>query len=110
MERSASDANMRTIPPKPVKLLSKISTADAGFLRWYKEQLEQKPGMEMREARKRYMGGISIGRMEIFNKQIGEHPTYLDSLPSPLPYPCPLPVAPSPRCSHTLLTLSSSSF
>jgi hypothetical protein len=41
---------MTTIPPKPLKLLSKIcSPVDAGFLMWFKEQLEQKPGMEIKK-------------------------------------------------------------
>jgi hypothetical protein len=84
MARPAPDANMRMIPPKPLKLLSKISTADGGFLMWFKEQLEQKPGMEMRDAKKRYMGGINTRRLDTCNKQDAEHQIYFDSLKNPI--------------------------
>jgi hypothetical protein len=54
-----------------------VHTADASFLVWFREQ---KPHIEMAEAKRKYVEGINLRRQESYAKQEAEHQTYLKSL------------------------------
>jgi hypothetical protein len=68
------DANVRSVRPKPPKILSKASTADASFLVWLREE---EPSVVMMAAKKKNLAGItSEARQEVYTKQIAEHQNY----------------------------------
>ena len=72
MEESTRSCDNRAArPPQPPKVVKKISTADAGFLNWLKEQ---EPAVEWDEGRKkRYLAILNARRKEAYEQKLKDY-------------------------------------
>ena len=72
MEESTRSCDNRAArPPQPPKVVKKISTADAGFLNWLKEQ---EPAVEWNEGRKKtYLAILNARRKEAYEQKLKDH-------------------------------------
>lgn len=72
MEESTRSCDNRAArPPQPPKVVKKISTADAGFLNWLKEQ---EPAVEWDEGKKkRYLAILNARRKEAYEQKLKDY-------------------------------------
>ena len=64
----------RKVRPIFPRLLTKVSTADAGFLMWLGKK---EAAMDVKDAKKEYLLGINLKRMEVYDKQMRNTMTIL---------------------------------